>query len=1162
MANPWDQDPPEDSAQNPWDADPPSDTVVATAPSIPPSGYLTEDQNPPGVIDWLVNFLKGTYRDSGVPITNPQAEMPGYVAGKQTMDVVRETSPYILAGLMTGGAAAPLLTSGTVGGILGGAAIEGLSQAGANVLKQVVNQTDDPLSMIQDLVMGAAFSGVPASIAEKVGLGPSGRIIDDLQSALSGTFKGVMGEGANTLNPKTNVPFPDRMATPSEQSQLAHDKLIADTRARVAGMRNAKAEREAWMRTLADEQNPNRTVGQPDLSGVIDEKTPHTFGPGDPFQLASESAPRTATDLSAQSPIEDLVSPSRTAEKRGGKGLPIGADVGEAAPEPVLKTVPRTTTGTIEEQAIKNADINTLRNEVWTMQQSSATPMPNQDIMKLTRSQLEFIVSNGRFGSATTGDVVLGVFGGIDKATVEDLMNRFKSLGELQKAPDYGTPIERFGLSEAPDNPGIGERVYRNLSRWAGKVIPGIAQQPVKRIETIQGQAILHAFDDTRGRIDAFRNVLTEKIDNIFKANPRLTAEQIRSGNAPAVKELTDALYVTAKEYGLDPNYVRNYLTQVTLPKYAKKLESGMDKLRAQLGPLLEQRNMDLANNTSVAAAEYPRAIEAAIAQADPVIKEAANYLVESGQVKNVVEAFEVLGARTEEAGLDRFGFKRLFRMPFEKARGYRLPPSFYEQDAKKLLNIYADETSKRIPLARAFGANGEKLQAAIEKIATYNPKEAAYISKVSDIFTGKAEQAGGWGAFGRGLSHLVIAGKIGTGLSTVANAFQTLSLTMGKAGAYRMVKGLGMMFTDAGKEIGTKVAGKARTYEEMFGGLSDKSLLGKLSHSLTTATGFNHTNYFNLFYSANVFKPFVEDLAKASKSSVGARARWAQQELADLGINWQKGMTDDQLVAAVHKLSFDSQLMERITNSPMILNDPRWRPLFLLKKYTINQAIAVKDLIGQELSRGNALPIVRLAAGGILGGEVAIEAKNRLTSLLSGEKKYRKEDDWYERVANDLAAVGTMGWLTDMFGAENPQQLGNNITRFITPAALDIAGSAVEEGVTVAKRAESVGIGPAIRKEASDIAGVVGGGLAKTAVQRSVETPGDVAERTKNRRDVEKAAINDLFVKGKHEAAQKRIALWNKNNPEYGFKGKEFTNKGIKKIVKKRAEKKYEAEQ
>ena len=63
-------------------------------------------------------------------------------------------------------------------------------------------------------------------------------------------------------------------------------------------------------------------------------------------------------------------------------------------------------------------------------------------------------------------------------------------------------------------------------------------------------------------------------------------------------------------------------------------------------------------------------------------------------------------------------------------------------------------------------------------------------------------------------------------------------------------------------------------------------------------------------------------------------RQNWARQNLRDLGLTSVDKITDRQKAEAMYKFARDTQLQRNILEEPLVFNDPRFRPLFLFKKF------------------------------------------------------------------------------------------------------------------------------------------------------------------------------------------------------------------------------------
>ena len=202
---------------------------------------------------------------------------------------------------------------------------------------------------------------------------------------------------------------------------------------------------------------------------------------------------------------------------------------------------------------------------------------------------------------------------------------------------------------------------------------------------------------------------------------------------------------------------------------------------------------------------------------------------------------------------------------------------------------------------------------------------------------------------------------------------------------------------------------------------------MGKFA-KLTTKLGFEQINKANLYLAASTFRVGAKDLMKVANSN-SPRAGWARKTLKKFGINYRNQLTDDLLAKKMYRFAVDSQLQKNVLRDPLIFNDPKWRALFLFKRFGVRQATMMKDMMMEEFKNGNPMPILRLMAGGGLGGEFVIWAKNKIKSEATGDAYYRKEDLLtVERFVNNLAAVGSFGIVSDVMGVDKLSDLGETV--------------------------------------------------------------------------------------------------------------------------------------
>ena len=80
----------------------------------------------------------------------------------------------------------------------------------------------------------------------------------------------------------------------------------------------------------------------------------------------------------------------------------------------------------------------------------------------------------------------------------------------------------------------------------------------------------------------------------------------------------------------------------------------------------------------------------------------------------------------------------------FEKARKLDLPATIFERDARKVIPYYLDTMTKRLSLAKQFGADGSKALRAIEKVGSKDTDEGILLHEILDMYTGNAEKVKG----------------------------------------------------------------------------------------------------------------------------------------------------------------------------------------------------------------------------------------------------------------------------------------------------------------------------------------------------------------------------------------------------------------------------------
>ena len=138
-------------------------------------------------------------------------------------------------------------------------------------------------------------------------------------------------------------------------------------------------------------------------------------------------------------------------------------------------------------------------------------------------------------------------------------------------------------------------------------------------------------------------------------------------------------------------------------------------------------------------------------------------------------------------------------------------------------------------------------------------------------------------------------------------------------------------------------------------------------------------------------------------------RRNWAIKNLESLGIKDPntnlKNKKGKQLeLEAMYRFSRDSQLQRNVINEAPVMLDPRWRPFFLFKKFGFKQMNWMREQLLMEVERGNLFPMLRLAVGGMAGGEMVSWARDSLAEYIAGQKVY--DDNRYLYAHNLPEAV------------------------------------------------------------------------------------------------------------------------------------------------------------
>ena len=598
--------------------------------------------------------------------------------------------------------------------------------------------------------------------------------------------------------------------------------------------------------------------------------------------------------------------------------------------------------------------------------------------------------------------------------------------------------------------------------------------------------------------------------DEFTEAQGLQLSKALEAGKAPEVKAILDDIISQLRKNGVKIGYIENYFPRVWKREVAEKVFDDLATVQKMM--------INSGNKSDAIIANY-------LKDQSKETLDLVNHLIKTKQATSYSKAIQRLQKDVSN---------QLFpESSFEKARKLDLPATIFERDARKVIPYYLDTMTKRLSLAKQFGADGSKALRAIEKVGRKDTDESRLLHEVLDMYTGNAERVKGYTGKSRDLLNAYygfeVGSKIGLGTATIPNLTQTLVSTMPKWGVFRTLRSGIDLLNPQSRQFARSTGIFKDSMVNALSGVEPTGVMGKFS-KYATKLGFEQANKFNLYLAANTFKMGARDLMKVANSD-SIRANWARKTLKQFGINYKSKLTDDLLAKKMYRFAVDSQLQKNVLKDPKIFNDPRWRPLFLFKRFGVRQATMIKDMLKTEIKNGNVMPILRLMAGGALGGEFVIWAKNEIKSLATGEEYYRKESNVMDRFLNNLAAVGSFGIISDFMQAEELSSIPGKVEFAVKPVFLQDAENIIKTTESVLRDAEKYeSFTLAVRRNLDDYMGLLGG-LSRYIGKRFL-TKQQETERQKRFRGLERTAILDLILDKNSDAAKKRIRLWNKNNP------------------------------
>jgi len=616
------------------------------------------------------------------------------------------------------------------------------------------------------------------------------------------------------------------------------------------------------------------------------------------------------------------------------------------------------------------------------------------------------------------------------------------------------------------------------------------------------------------------------------KAEPRGPEE---AKMVSSYREILDAMIKTAEESGIDvAGYIENYFPRMIKGEF-------LDIIYGDIITLQRIAMKHSGGDANYSDKVMLKIIDESIKKKriKPETIEAIKHLMETGQASDITEAFNKIKLFSFNDAFSPFG-------NIEMSRVLELPTDFYERNAAKVLARYTHGWSKRVAEVEMFGKNGEKATELYKRTEIYSPDEARVAWQVLESWTGeinknpqkmlprKTKKAlASWTQF-------EVITKIGGGLATIPNMFQTLYSVFPVVPTKAYVKGVAKTIASPKMRSRVRRSGAPTdTALRTLAGYETGGLLGKVTDKIL-GMHFTPTNKFNSFVSAATAEVVVKDYYKVASRSKDTRARRvAQGWLEKFGFDYKQEPSDQQIMQFMYRFATDQQLMRNVLRDTLSMNDPRFRALWLYKKFTTKQAQLVKDNMKAQWDvggvRGTTKYITKLGAAGVISGEMVIWMKNHIKSFLSDEEYYRDEDTLWERLINDLAAAGSIGIFTDIVqsgttGDEKIRDIASTAKFVATPTQLSTAIDATEVVGRFAYEIYDYGIKGAAKRSVPRIMGLFGTISRQLGLKKY--TPSQKEGRARFQKGKARTQILDDLGNGDVDAALGKFFRWNTNRP------------------------------
>jgi len=397
--------------------------------------------------------------------------------------------------------------------------------------------------------------------------------------------------------------------------------------------------------------------------------------------------------------------------------------------------------------------------------------------------------------------------------------------------------------------------------------------------------------------------------------------------------------------------------------------------------------------------------------------QDAVKALIDAKAAKTTGQALRMLADESSNQMFRRTGVE------FPRTR--RMPDYFLETNPAILTGRYIGEWSRTLAEVNHFGPARGRLADIIARVEKADPREGAMLRDLSDVMMGVVDRSHpiSYGAHkaSRIWANATYGVKIGAGWAPMIQVTQPLISIIPDAGLVRVAQGTWKALHPVERAL-LRRTGTVGTsaFRKMMGSYGSA---GPWSYIPTTQF-FSFANRALDYVTGATGEVFARDLHRIANLSddvlatpIGKLRRdWARTKLQErFGMDYTKAIEQSDFIKITQKYANELQLHPDAAVEPKFLNMPNTRWLGVLKRFVYKQTILSRDMIWNEIKKGNVFPLARLAAGGLLGGDIALRAKDKVQEMISGKHKFRDDDPFWQQIPNRYAVIGTLGMISDL---------------------------------------------------------------------------------------------------------------------------------------------------